>query len=401
MKSPGDKAAFSDRDLAFMRRALELAGKARGQTSPNPMVGAVLVKGGRIIGEGYHHGAGSHHAEIEALNAATGDVAGSTLFVTLEPCCHFGKTPPCAPVLVERGISRVVVPMADPNEMVSGKGFKVLKQAGIQVDIGLCEEEARLLNEAFLTYHLLKRPFVISKWAMTLDGRIATYTGSSKWISNEDSRRYVHEIRANVDAIMAGIGTVLLDNPQLNVRLDNFEGRQPRRVVVDGNLRIPTKARLFEDASEGQCIVATTTAAARDRIAKLRDQGHTVLVVPGRKGIVDVANLIAELHGLGIQSLLCEGGSSLNGSLFETHLVDKVIAFVAPKIVGGNNEKTPIAGWGVDEMDRALNLIRPTVRQFGGDICVEGYLPGCVHALKPAPRRPATESRARGESRSE
>jgi diaminohydroxyphosphoribosylaminopyrimidine deaminase/5-amino-6-(5-phosphoribosylamino)uracil reductase len=376
-----------ERDAVFMRRALQLARCASDRVSPNPRVGALIVKDGRVIGEGYHRGPGHPHAEVEALQHATGDVKGATMYVTLEPCCHYGRTPPCAPAIIERGISRVVAPFADPNPLVAGQGFEMLREAGITVETGVCSDEAMRLNEAFMTYHILQRPFVVSKWAMTLDGRIATDSGHSKWVSNEESRAYVQEIRAQVDAILVGIGTVLLDNPRLSVRLVGFTGEQPRRIIADGNLRIPLRARCLEGVPPGHCIIATTASAPKDRVARLRDAGHTVLVVPGKRGLIDIRSLIRELHALGIQSLLCEGGSSLNGSLYECQLVDKIVAFIAPKIVGGSASKAPITGWGVDTMRRALPLSDITVRNFQNDICVEGYVFGLFGSPQSGPPR--------------
>lgn len=387
---------FSESDEILMRRALELASRARGQTSPNPMVGAVLVKHGKVIGEGYHHGPGLDHAEIEAIRAASGPVAGAHLYVTLEPCCHHGRTPPCVDALIEHKIAKVTIAMLDPSDKVNGEGVRRLRKAGIEVDEGLCQAEARELNEAFVTYHHLKRPFVICKWAMTLDGKIATSTGHSRWITNEASRAYVHELRGQVDAVMVGVGTVLLDNPMLNVRLPEYGGRQPRRVVVDGNLRIPSRAKLLKESSPGQCIIATTESAPAEKIKQLRSAGHIVVVRPGRRGLLDVHDFMDELHQLEVQSILCEGGASLNGSLFEAQVVDKVIAFVAPKIVGGINAKSPIAGWGVDLISKAAHLVNPRTRTFGDDVCIEGYVAPLHRRLSPA-----RKAHGKPESRSE
>lgn len=357
-----------------MRRALELAAKARGMTSPNPMVGAVLVKNGRVIGEGYHHGPGLPHAEIDAIANASEDVAGATIYVTLEPCCHEGKTPPCTDALIRHKISRVVAATVDPNPAVCKNGFTQLRKAGIQVDVGLCEEEARLLNEVFITSHSLRRPFIIAKWAMTLDGKIATETGHSRWITNDKSRGYVHELRSQVDAIMVGIGTVLVDNPMLNVRLENYQGRQPKCIIMDGALRIPIRSKCLQSAPAGCCIIATTQSAPAEKVAQLRDAGHQVLVLRGRRGLLDVRDLIRELHNCGIQSILAEGGSGLHGNFFSRQLVDKVVAFIAPKIVGGDTAKSPISGWGVSLMNKAVKLEHMQTRMFDEDICVEGYV---------------------------
>jgi diaminohydroxyphosphoribosylaminopyrimidine deaminase/5-amino-6-(5-phosphoribosylamino)uracil reductase len=367
------ETAFSNADAAYMRRALDLAAQARGQTSPNPLVGAVIVKDGRVIGEGWHRAAGEPHAEIEALNAAKEDVTGATMYVTLEPCCHYGKTPPCTEELIRRKIERVVVATLDPNPLVHGKGVEALRKAGIRVDVGLCEREARRLNEFFITYHEKKRPFVICKWAMTLDGKIATESGHSRWITNELSRAYVHELRAQVDAVMIGVGTVLMDNPLLTVRLEGYAGRQPQRIIVDGNLRIPSRVKCLTTAKPGEVLICTSSVAPRDKIKQLSDEGHEVIVFQG-KALLNFHEVMKELAQRGLQSILCEGGASLTGALFEAQIVDKVIAFIAPKIVGGKNAKTPISSWGVVHMDSALSLHDITIRRFAEDVCVEGYL---------------------------
>lgn len=385
---------FSEADLTYMRRALQLAERARGHTSPNPMVGAVFVKDGKVIGEGFHKQAGKPHAEIEAIRSAKADLAGSTLYVTLEPCSHTGKTPPCVNTLIEHKIARVVIPVSDPDRRVAGRGIAMLQQAGVQVDIGLCEAEALRQNEFFINYHARLRPFLICKWAMTLDGRIATESGHSRWISNEESRRYVHQIRAQVDAVMVGIGTVLLDNPMLNVRLENEEIHQPKKIVIDGSLRIPLKAKCLEHPTPGSVIIATTQNASSDKIKQLRALGHTVLVLMGRRALIDMKELIRELYLLEIQSILCEGGSSLFGSLLQAHLVDKVIAFIAPKIVGGETAKPPVTGWGVDLMHKALRLEDLTFRNFGEDVCVEGYMAAGSRSGKPYPRKTPAASKS-------
>lgn len=366
---------FSDADRSHMARALELAARGRGLVSPNPMVGAVYVRDGRIIGEGYHKRSGESHAEVEALNDAGGDVSGATLYVTLEPCNHHGRTPPCTAQIIEKQIARVVVAHADPNPLMAGSSFSHLEKAGISVEVGLLEKEARRLNEAFITFHELQRPFMVLKWAMTMDGRIAAMTGQSRWISNEQSRSYVHQIRSDVDAVMVGIGTVLQDNPMLNVRLDHYEKRQPKRIIVDGNLRIPAKAKVLTATPPGDCIIATTEFAPEAKAERLRQDGHHVLVMKGRRGLIDLRQLTHQLTQFDIQSVLCEGGSAMHGSLVRARLVDKVIAFMAPKIVGGEDGKTPISGWGVSSMHEALSLEEVSIRTFETDVCLEGYVP--------------------------
>ena len=374
---------MTSQDLQHMRRALDLAVRGRGWTRPNPLVGAVIVRDGKVIGEGWHKALGQPHAEVEALKTVLGDARGATMYITLEPCSHFGRTPPCSPLLVERGIARVVAAAQDPNPLVSGKGINLLRKAGVKVEVGLCEKEARRLNEAFFTYHELQRPFIICKWAMTLDGRIATETGNSRWVTNEKSLAHAHEIRACVDAVMVGIGTVLMDNPMLNVRLEGYAGAHPKRVIADGNLRIPLRAKCLENAKPGECVIATTEGSSKDKVRQLRDAGHTVIILPGRRRLLNLKDMIFELYKLQIQSILCEGGSSLHGSMFDAQLVDKVVAFVAPKIVGGTNAKTAITGWGVNLMHRAVTLDDVTIREFDGDVCVEGYVSDRFRRTKP------------------
>jgi diaminohydroxyphosphoribosylaminopyrimidine deaminase/5-amino-6-(5-phosphoribosylamino)uracil reductase len=268
----------------------------------------------------------------------------------------------------------VVACVKDPNPLVAGKGFEKLEKAGIKVHVGLCAAQSQQLNEGFFTYHTSQRPFMISKWAMTLDGKIATEIGHSRWISNEKSRMRVHEIRSQVDAVMVGIGTVIADNPVLNIRLPGYSGRQPRRVVIDGHLRIPLRAKCLEETQPGQCVLATTEAASRERVEQLRKAGHKVLILRGRRGVIDLRVLIKELYKMQIQSVLCEGGSGLHGALLQARLVDKVVAFVAPKIIGGAASKTPVSGWGVHYMNQALMLEQVEMRMFDNDICLEGYL---------------------------
>ncbi len=365
---------FSEDDCRFMSRALELAEQGRGMVSPNPMVGAIIVRDGKILGEGYHKQIGQPHAEIEAVRAAGGDIKGATLYVTLEPCNHQGRTPPCSPMLLEKGVARIVVPHADPNPLVAGNAFKMLRKAGVRVDVGIMAHQARRLNEAFLTFHELNRPFMVMKWAMTMDGRIAAMTGQSRWISNEASRNYVHEIRSNLDAVMVGIGTILQDNPMLNVRIEHYAKRQPKRIIVDGNLRIPVRAKVLIASPPGDCIIATSDFAPEHKVQRLRDEGHHVLVMRGRRGLIDLRQLISRLTDFEIQSVLCEGGSTINASLLGARMVDKVIAFVAPKIVGGNGDKSPIMGWGLPSMNKALSLVDTRIRTFNDDVCIEGYV---------------------------
>lgn len=390
-----DQVAKAANDEKFMREALQLAEEGMGMTSPNPLVGAIVVKDGRVVGRGFHRQVGHSHAEIEALaDVSDTDAAGSTMYVTLEPCNHFGRTPPCTEVLIKRKVGRVVVPHADPNPLVAGQGFRALKKAGIQVDVGLMEEDARRLNEFFITFHTLNRPFVIAKWAMTLDGRIAAESGHSKWITNEECRTYVHEIRSIVDAVMVGIGTVLQDNPMLNVRLTNYNRRQPKRIIIDGNLKIPLRAKCLVNAGLGDCIIATTEAAPPERIARLEEDGHVVLRLKGRRGIIDLKELITKLRKYEIQSILCEGGGGVHGSLLRAKLVDKVVAFVAPKLIGGDASKQPVTGWGISAMNKALQLEDVSLRNFGDNVCIEGYVAEPYRSGRPLGRVPKPKSAA-------
>ena len=358
-----------------MRLALDLAAKGLGQTRPNPAVGAVLVKNGAVVGRGYHRTAGLPHAEAVALRRAGSAARGATLYVNLEPCCHRGRTPPCVDRIKCAGVRRVVVALKDPNPLVAGRGIRRLRAAGVQVDVGLLAHEATHVNEPFLTFHRLGRPFFVAKWALTLDGRFAAVSGDSRWITGGQSRAYVHEIRARYDAVMVGIGTVLADDPRLNVRLS---GRrkviQPSRIIVDSRLRTPLKARCLDPTDAGPTILVATDAAPKRRVEQFLRRGATVLTVPGEKGIVDLTALADRLHGLGIQSVLIEGGRQVLSSLFAADLVDRVVAFFAPKIVGGEEGQHVLAGWGVRTMKQAIPLQEVAIRHFGTDVCVEGYV---------------------------
>lgn len=357
-----------------MKRALELAKKGTGHTNPNPLVGAVIVKGGRIIGEGYHQMYGSHHAEVNAFKNATEDVKGATMYVTLEPCSHYGKTPPCANAIVEKGIKKVIVGLVDPNPEVSGRGIKILKDNGIEVITGVLEEEGRKLNEIFLKYITTKLPFCIMKTAMTLDGKIAAYTGDSKWITGEPSRKYVHELRHKTAGIMVGIGTILADDPMLTTRLEDREGSDPIRIIVDSSAKIPMKAKVLNLKSKARTIIATTKKANEDKIKALEEKGAEVIITPEKNGRVDLAFLMKALGERKIDSVLLEGGSELNYAAIEEGIVDKINAFIAPKIIGGTTAKTPIGGEGRAYMREAIALSKIDIQRFGDDIMIEGYI---------------------------
>jgi diaminohydroxyphosphoribosylaminopyrimidine deaminase/5-amino-6-(5-phosphoribosylamino)uracil reductase len=361
-------------DVKFMKRALELAEKGSGYTKPNPLVGAVIVKDGKIIGEGYHEIYGSHHAEINAFRNAIEDVEGATMYVTLEPCSHYGKTPPCANAIIEKSIKRVVIGLLDPNPLVAGSGIEILKNNGIEVVIGVLEDEGKRLNEVFLKYITTKLPFGILKTAMTLDGKIASAIGDSKWITNELSRQYVHELRHRVSGIMVGIGTVLTDNPELTTRLKNREGVDPIRIIVDSAARIPLNAKVLNLDSKAKTIIAATEKADKQSLRDLRNKGADIIITPLKNNKVDLSYLMQQLGQREIDSVLIEGGGALNFSALEEGIVDKVISFIAPKIIGGAASKTPVEGDGISHMKNAIQLENIQISRFEEDIMIEAYL---------------------------
>lgn len=357
-----------------MKRALALARQGEGRTSPNPMVGAVLVRDGQVVGEGAHMRYGAPHAEIAAIVAAQNNCAGATAYVSLEPCAHFGRTPPCADALVRNGIKRVVAAVQDPNPLVAGKGFETLRQAGIRVDVGLMGSEARLLNEIFFTYHEKQRPFITAKWAMTLDGRTSVDPGASYWISNELSREYVHRLRARHDAIMVGIGTVIQDNPRLTVRLRGYRGRQPLRIIVDAALRSPLGARCLSRRGGGPTVLAASSAVNPDRIERMETAGHKVMLTESKLRMVNLEALFSQLYKEGITSVLVEGGRQIHTSLFRLGLIDRVVVFIAPKIFGGRRATGPLEDLGINLVSRGLALERVEIHPFGTDVCIEGHV---------------------------
>lgn len=358
-------------DESYMRRALEIARYAEGRTSPNPLVGAVVVNHGRIVGMGWHRKAGTEHAEIHALRQAGQLAQGAEIYVTLEPCSHYGRTPPCSQALIDAGVKKVVVAMKDPNPLVAGNGLAMLKSAGIEVIEGILGNEAAVLNEVFLKWITKKMPFTVLKTAMTLDGKIAAYTGASKWITNEVSRRYVHKLRDKYDGILVGIGTVLADNPSLTTRLADGEGKNPIRIIVDSKGRTPLNARVLTD-NMAQSIIAVTEEAPQENIRALEAQGAVVLIV-NERGHVDLRKLFAMLAGKNITSLLIEGGAEINYSLVQARLIDKVHAFIAPKLLGGRTALSPVGGQGAAELDNALQLYDITAENLAGDILITGY----------------------------
>ena len=358
-------------DIEYMRRAMELAERGVGFTNPNPMVGAVIVKGGKVIGEGWHERCGEWHAERNAFKNCTVPAEGATMYVTLEPCCHYGKTPPCTEAIIEHGIARVVVGMEDPNPLVAGKGIALLREAGIEVVCGVEEEALREQNRVFLKYISTKLPWVAMKTAMTLDGKIATRTGDSKWITGAEARAYVHELRHRFMAIVVGIGTAVADDPLLNCRIEGRGVRQPIRVVVDSNARLSLDSQLVKTAGEYRTIVAHTCFAPEERVKALREIGVEMLLCKEKEGLVDVRNLLELLGQSGIDSILLEGGGSLNYTFLSEGLADELYAFIAPKIVGGMNAKTPVEGAGMEKMADAINLELENVLNVGHDVLLK------------------------------
>jgi diaminohydroxyphosphoribosylaminopyrimidine deaminase/5-amino-6-(5-phosphoribosylamino)uracil reductase len=360
--------------MKYMKRALELAQKGIGYTKPNPLVGAVIVKDNRVIGEGWHEYFGGPHAEINAFRNAAENVEGATMYVTLEPCSHYGKTPPCAKAIVEKKIKRVVISMIDPNPLVAGNGIKILKDNGIEVTSGILELESKKLNEIFIKYITTKLPFGILKTAMTLDGKIASSIGDSKWITNEYSRQYVHEIRHRVAGIMVGIGTVMADNPELTTRLQHKEGVDPTRIIVDSTARIPLESKVLNLVSKAKTIIATSESADKRKIESLIEKGAEVIVTPMKDNKVDLQYLMQQLGQRGIDSVLVEGGAALNFSALQERIIDKVISFIAPKLIGGKEAKTPVGGEGFDYIRNAILLDDIGISRFNEDIMIEGYI---------------------------
>jgi len=356
-----------------MQKAIALARKGSFKVSPNPQVGCLLVKKGEIISRGYHRHFGGAHAEINSLRKAGVKAKGSTMYVNLEPCCHYGKTPPCTEAIIKAGVKEVFVGMVDPNPLVNGKGLRELKAGGVKVKLGLLEEECRKLNEYYIKYITQRLPFVVLKSAMSLDGKIATPSGDSKWITSRVSRKYVRTLRSQMDAILVGINTVLRDNPRL---MSSHSGKKPVRVVVDSHLRIPLNARVLN--SRAPTIVASRREADEKRIRSLEARGVEVIRTPKWKTHphrgLDLKYLMKKLAAKGITSVLIEGGGKISASALEMGLVDKVLFFIAPKIVGGERSITPVEGEGVDRIGKAIKLKDIRVRRFGEDFLFEGYV---------------------------
>jgi diaminohydroxyphosphoribosylaminopyrimidine deaminase/5-amino-6-(5-phosphoribosylamino)uracil reductase len=355
----------------MMSRAMALARKGIGKTSPNPSVGCVIVRNGEIVGTGWHRKAGTPHAEVHALREAGALAQGADVFVTLEPCSHFGKTPPCADALIAAGVGRVYAGMVDPNPEVAGKGIEKLRAAGIPTFPGLMEPECRRIIGPFEKHITTGLPFVTVKSAMTLDGKTATASGDSQWITGEQARRHVHKLRAGHDALMVGVETVLADDPQLNCRLSRG-GKDPLRVILDSSLRTPSDAQVFRVESSATTLIATV-ARDEERLSAFRTLGTEVLICKEENGRVDLADLLAHLGKRGVQSVLVESGGELAGALLRQGLIDRLILFYGAKLVGGEG-RSPFAGVGVDKMSGAIRLQEIEVRRFGDDLMVSGFL---------------------------
>ena len=385
---------YKKQDIEYMQRAIALAKKGAGFVNPNPMVGCVVVKDNEIITEGYHEYYGGLHAERNALTNTAADCKDATLYVTLEPCCHHGKTPPCTDIIIEKGIKKVVVGLLDPNPLVAGKGISILQNAGIEVVTGVEEDKIKELNKVFLKYIKTKRPYVILKTAMTLDGKIASHTGDSKWITNEKSRQLVHKLRSEMMGIVAGIGTVKADNPMLNCRLEGQQTtdnrqqsvRQPIRIIVDTKASISLDSNIVKTANEYRTILAigrdvtpvaseqTTVNSQQPKADILKSFNVEILQCEEKDGHVDINDLMIKLGQMGIDSLLLEGGSCLNAAFLEADCVDEVYAFIAPKIIGGEHSKSPIGGKGIELMRDAITFDKVEIEQIENDILIKGRI---------------------------
>ena len=350
----------------YMELALKLAEKGRGLTTPNPMVGCIIVKRGRIVGKGYHKKVGTEHAEIIALKEAGKKAVNSTLYVNLEPCSHWGKTPPCTEKIIEAGVREVIIGMKDPNPLVDG--FRQLKFRGLKGKIGILEDESKKLNETFIKYMRAKKPFVILKVAMSLDGKIATATGDSKYITSKEARTYVHQLRTEVDAVMVGINTVMRDDPELTPRL--FKGKDPLKIVVDSKLKMPLKCNLMKNPSK--LIIVTTGSAAKDVIEKFTKLVVSVMITKSKNDAVDLIDFMKQIGKNKITTIMIEGGSHLNSSAIKSGIVDKFLIFAAPKIIG--NGMGAIANLGIVKIGNAIKLKHTSIKKIGSDILVEGYV---------------------------
>lgn len=351
----------------YMKIAVEEAVKGMGYTSPNPMVGAVIVKNGRIISRDYHHRCGEFHAERNAIINCKEDMHGAEIYVTLEPCCHYGKTPPCTEAIIRSGIKKVYIGSNDPNPLVAGKGAEILKAEGIEVESGILKEECDRLNDVFFHYIIHKTPFVVMKYAMTADGKIACHTGKSKWITGEEARKNVHKSRLRYSGIMVGVGTVLSDDPMLNCRLEN--GRDPVRIICDSHLRTPIRSNIVNTAKEIPTVIACLESAENGEFYEKNN--IKLLRISEENGHIDLRELMKRLGEMEIDSILLEGGSQLNYSALKSGIVNKVQAYIAPKIFGGTTAPSPVGGMGADSPSDSIMLKDPVITRFGGDFMIE------------------------------
>ena len=355
----------------FMDTAIKLALKGKGNTFPNPMVGALVVKNGKIIGKGFHERAGLAHAEIMALNEAGKNTKGATLYVTLEPCVHFGRTPPCVDSIIKSAIKEVVIGMIDPNHLNNGRGVIMLKQHGIKVRVGLGENKLKKINESFIKYITKEMPFITVKVAESLDGRIATKTGDSKWITSDKSRSLSHRLRQNYDAIMVGVNTVLRDNPKLDTW---FSKKHPTKIIVDSQLSVPQNAFIFSGNSQVILVTLPAKPGQETENRKILAQKAKILEVKEKAGQINLRDMLKKLARLEITNIIVEGGGTLNGSLFDEGLVDKVLFFISPKIIGGKDAIGSVMGRGVSRMEKAIRLKNITLKRICEDFLVEGYV---------------------------
>lgn len=356
--------------MNYMERAIELAKQGAGFVSPNPMVGAVIVKNGKIIGEGFHEKYGSNHAEVNAFLNATENVEGAEMYVTLEPCSHYGHTPPCAKAIVEHKIKKVYIGSLDTNPKVAGKGVEILKSGGVDVEVGIMEKECKAINPIFFKFIETGLPYVVMKSAMTLDGKISAYTGDSKWVTNEKSRYIVQELRHKLKAIMVGINTIIADNPKLTCRIEN--GVNPIRIIVDSRLQIPLDATVLKLDNNDRCIIATTKDCDGYKKSQLENMGIEIIETPTLNNRVDLKYLMKNLGEMKIDSILLEGGGTLNFSMLQNNLVDKALFFIAPKIIGGDQSKTPVEGKGIPFMEDAIKLDNIKTKIINNDILIYG-----------------------------
>lgn len=360
-------------DVKYMQRAIELAKNGYGRVNPNPYVGAVIVKDGKVIAEGWHDVFGGPHAERVALANCKESCVGATIYVNLEPCCHHGKTSPCTNAIIESGISRVVVAMVDPNPLVAGKGIEQLRNVGIEVVSGVCEEEARFLNRIFIKYISTGRPWIFVKTAMTLDGKIATKTGDSQWVSGEQERDWVHRQRSKLMGIMVGSGTVSADNPMLNCRCEDCF-RQPVRLIVDSSAKISLSSNLVKSAKEFPLVILHTAYADKEKISALNKLGIRTLECVDVNEKIDLSDMISKIGKLGIDSVMVEGGGGLNDALLRGGFIDEVAISIAPKLVGGADAKTPFEGVGIERMADAVELDKISLFALGEDIVIQGLI---------------------------